>query len=117
MQRGILTGKITPGYTFNEGDSRVETPYYQPENIKRINRFSFIHKPLAENRGITLSQLVINWTIRQPGIAAALVGARSPEQVEENVRAADFRLSDEEITMINNQLSRLGLLTKLELIS
>jgi len=110
LQRGILTGKVTPDYTFNKGDSRVETPYYQPENIKRINDFLSSIKPVAENRCVTLSQLVINWTILQPGIAAALVGARSPEQVEENIRAADFRLSDEEIKEINNQLSRLRLL-------
>jgi aryl-alcohol dehydrogenase-like predicted oxidoreductase len=110
LQRGILTGKITPGYAFNAGDSRVDTPYYQPGNIKRINDFLSSIRPLAESRGITLSQLVINWTIRQPGIASALVGARSPEQVEENAKAADFRLTDEEIAMINNQLGKLQLL-------
>ena len=107
LQRGILTGKITPEHTFNTGDNRVETPYYQPENIKRINHFLAAIRPLAENRGITLSQLVINWTIKQPGIASALVGARSPEQVEENVKAADFQLTDDEITVINNQLAKL----------
>ena len=110
LQRGILTGKITPGYAFNAGDSRADTPYYQPENIKKINHFLSAIRPLAENRGITLSQLVINWTIQQPGITSALVGARSPEQVEENVKAADFMLSGEELTTINDQLQKIKLI-------
>ncbi|MBN2764595.1 MAG: aldo/keto reductase [Bacteroidales bacterium] len=109
LQRGILTGKITPGYTFNAGDSRVDTLYYQPENIERINSFLSALKPLTEKRAITLSQLVINWTIQQPGIASALVGARSPQQVEENVKAVDFMLDAEELKFINKQISQLEL--------
>ncbi len=109
LQRGILTGKVTPGSVFNAGDSRTETPYYQPENIIKINRFLSSIKPLADNRNITLSQLVINWTMQQPGITAVLVGARSPGQVEENAKAADFDLTTEEITLVNHQLSRVEL--------
>jgi aryl-alcohol dehydrogenase-like predicted oxidoreductase len=109
LQRGILTGKITPDYSFNPGDSRVETPYYQPDNIIRINHFLSSIKPLADARNITLSQLVINWTLQQPGIVSALVGARSPEQVEENIKSVTFSLWPEEIAMINDQLSHLEL--------
>ncbi|MBN1414097.1 MAG: aldo/keto reductase [Bacteroidales bacterium] len=109
LQRGILTGKVTQGYNFNAGDSRVDTPYYQPENISRINRFLATIKPIADDRGITLSQLVINWTLQQPGIASALVGARSPEQVEENAKAVDFMLTDEELKSINHHLNHLEL--------
>jgi aryl-alcohol dehydrogenase-like predicted oxidoreductase len=109
LQRGILTGKITSGYTFNEGDSRTETPYYQPGNIEKINRFLASIKPVAEKRQVTLSQLVINWTLQQPGITCALVGARSPEQVEENAKAVEFKLTGEELNFIDNHLKQLNL--------
>ena len=53
-------------------------------------------KPIAEAHGASLAQLVINWTIQEPGITAALVGARNPEQAIHNARAMDFALSEPE---------------------
>ena len=49
------------------------------------------------NSKVTLSQLVLNWTIQQPGITCALAGARNSAQVLDNVKAADFRLTHDEI--------------------
>jgi aryl-alcohol dehydrogenase-like predicted oxidoreductase len=59
-------------------------------------------KPIADERNVTLAQLVLNWTIQQPGITCALAGARNPSQVLENIGATDFRLTEEEISSINN---------------
>ena len=47
--------------------------------------------------------------MKQPGITSVLVGARSPEQVEENVKASAFDLNDEEISLISNELELLRL--------
>ena len=47
-----------------------------------------------------LAQIVINWTFSQPGITTAIVGARNPEQVEENAGAVNFKLTEEEIQKI-----------------
>ncbi len=77
LQRGLLTGKITPNYTFSEGDSRPGTRFYKPENIDRINTLLLKIKPIAENHNASLSQLVINWTANRPAIACVLVGARN----------------------------------------
>ncbi|MBN2214785.1 MAG: aldo/keto reductase [Bacteroidales bacterium] len=109
LQRGVLTGKITHGYKFGEGDNREDLPYFKGENLYKINHFLQKIKTIAEDREITLPQLVINWTMKQPGITCVLVGARSPEQVEENTRAAGFELTDEEINVINNELDKLKL--------
>ena len=68
---------------------------------------------IANELKVTLSQLVLNWTILQPGITCALVGARNASQVLDNVKAADFRLTSEEITLINKLLSDLKLETKI----
>ena len=77
MQRGLLTGKIKPGHKFNEGDTRPATPYFKEPNLSNILNFLEKIRPIAENHNATLSQVVLNWTIRQPGITCALAGARN----------------------------------------
>jgi aryl-alcohol dehydrogenase-like predicted oxidoreductase len=109
LQRGLLTGKITEDYSFAPGDHRPNTLPFRPENLKRTNEFLRKIKPIADEKGCTLSQLVIQWTIRQPGITVALVGARNPKQAEENARAIDFPLTREELETINAQLNELEL--------
>lgn len=109
LQRGLLTGKMEPGYEFNEGDTRANERYFTDENIRRVNQFLDSIKPVAEDKGATLAQLVIQWTIQQPGITIALVGARRPEQAIDNARAADIDLRPDEIKFINNQLAQLEL--------
>ena len=109
LQRGLLTGKITPDYTFEPGDSRPDTPHFRPGNLKRINGFLDELLPVAEERHATLSQLAIAWTLRQPGITVALVGARTEQQVRQNAGAMQVELSDDELTWINEKLENLVL--------
>lgn len=105
MQRGLLTGKIRPGHKFNEGDSRPDTPWFREPNLSNIIQLLEKLKPIAEGYDATLSQLVLNWTIQQPGITCALAGARNPEQTIENIGAVRFRLSAEDINLINKYIS------------
>lgn len=109
MERGLLTGKMTPGYKFNEGDHRAQNPYFTDENISRTNEFLAKIKPLAEDKNVTLAQLVIRWTIEQQGITIALVGARNEDQALQNAKAIDVKLKDEEILFINDELNKLKL--------
>jgi len=113
LQRGLLTGKIKQGHIFNEGDTRPTTLYYKEPNFSRIMHLTDSLEEIAQDINVTLSQLVLNWTIQQPGITCALAGARNAAQVLENVKAADFRLSSEEITGINDLISNLKLETKI----
>jgi aryl-alcohol dehydrogenase-like predicted oxidoreductase len=64
---------------------------------------------LADEKNATLSQLVIRWTIEQPGITIALVGARNAAQSVENAKAAQLKLNSEEISFINSELAKLKL--------
>ncbi|MDR8392877.1 aldo/keto reductase [Aliifodinibius sp. S!AR15-10] len=111
FQRGLLTGKMSPGYEFGEGDTRANEIYYTDENIQRTNEMLEKIKPIAEEKGATLPQLVIQWTIQQPGITIALVGARTPEQSTQNAKAADLKLLPDEIKFIDNQIKELELET------
>ena len=105
LQRGLLAGKIKPDHTFGEGDTRANNMHYTKENIIRVNTFLETLKPLAESKNATLAQLVIRWTIEQPGITIALVSARNPQQAILNAKVADIKLSPDEIKFINLKLN------------
>ena len=107
LQRGLLTGKFKPGHQFNEGDHRADQHYFKDENLKRTNEFLDRIKPMADEKGLTLAELVILWTVEQPGITIALVGARNASQAVQNARAMNSQLSDEEIEIINRELDKL----------
>lgn len=109
LERGLLTGKIKPGHQFAEGDHRAGLPYFSQENIKRTNQFLDKIKPLASDKGATLSQLVLRWTVEQPGITIALAGARNAEQSVQNARSMDVKLSADELTFITSELNKLKL--------
>lgn len=68
LERGLLTGKMKPGHQFGEGDHRANLYFFQDENLKRTNAFLQKIKPLADDKKASLAQLVIRWTVEQPGI-------------------------------------------------
>lgn len=109
LQRGLLTGKMQAGYTFQPNDTRKGQVFYTDENLNLIN--SFLQKliPLAQAKNATISQLVIRWTIEQPGITIALVGARNVSQAVQNAGAANIKLNQEEIAFITGKLNQLRL--------
>ncbi len=103
LERGLLTGKIEPGHHFVEGDHRSE--YFTPENIVRTDEMLKKLKPLAAEKGATLAQLVLRWTIDHPGITIALVGARNAAQAIENAKAVNVKLTKEDIAFIDNAVA------------
>lgn len=107
LQRGLLTGKIKPGHQFKEDDHRGRNKFFQEPNLTRTNEFLEKIKPIAESHNATLGQLVINWTLRRPGITCALVGARNSEQMKQNAESLSFELSEDEIDQINAELETL----------
>lgn len=109
LQRGLLTGKMEPGQEFGEGDDRANSPYYTDENIERVNGFLESIRPAADKYNASLAQLTIAWTLAQPGITIALVGARNVEQATQNAQAADINLSDKDLSYINEHLEALEL--------
>ena len=109
LQRGLLTGKIKAGHHFNEGDGRLELPWFRGENLEKINGFLDRIKYIAEEKHVTLAQLFLAWTIAQPGITIALAGARNPKQAIENAGGMELSLSDEEITLIRDEAEKLSL--------
>jgi aryl-alcohol dehydrogenase-like predicted oxidoreductase len=109
MERGVLTGKMKPGHQFAAGDHRQSLPFFKEENLKRTNNFLDQVKYIAEEKQLTLGQLVILWTLQQPGITITLVGARNKEQALQNAKAIDQELSSDEVNVITGYLNKLEL--------
>ncbi|MBB6236629.1 aryl-alcohol dehydrogenase-like predicted oxidoreductase [Pedobacter sp. AK013] len=108
MERGLLTGKMTADYKFEEGDHRQGNKFFSPESIEKTNAFLAKIKPLADEKNATLSQLVLRWTVERPGITIALVGARNEKQAVQNAEAINVKLNAEEIQFINTELKKAG---------
>jgi methylglyoxal reductase len=100
LANGLLTGKIGPEREFKGDDLRRDNPRFSKENRVRVQEMLRKCQPIAEAHKLTLAQLVIAWTLAQPGLTHALVGARGPEQAKENARSGDVVLSAEELATI-----------------
>lgn len=109
LQRGLLTGKIKENQSFPEGDHRDGNKFFQADFVRKTNQFLDLIRPIAEDKGASLTQLVLAWTLSQPGISMALVGARNAEQARHNALAADLSLDEEEIALISAHLMESGL--------
>lgn len=99
MQSGLLTGRFDRSRLASDDWRQKISLFREPE---LSNALSFVDalRPLAAKRGKTVGQLAVAWVLRKPRVTAAIVGARSEKQVEENIGAAGWSLTDEEIERI-----------------
>ena len=109
LERGLLTGKMKPGYHFGADDHRAKLHFFKDENLKRVEEFLNKIKPLADYKNATLGQLVLRWTVEQPGITIALAGARDAKQALQNAAAVNIILTNDEINFITGHLNQLEL--------
>jgi aryl-alcohol dehydrogenase-like predicted oxidoreductase len=91
---GLLTGRIGPDRTFAGDDLRIADPRFSVANRQKVAEFAREIAPIASAHDATVAQLVIAWTLQQPGIGFALCGARNPHQAAENARAGTIRLDE-----------------------
>ena len=106
IAQGLLTGKVGPDRSFDEGDQRRNKERFSVENREKVADMLAEFLPVARDRNATLAQLVIAWTVAQEGLTHALVGARNPEQALENAKAGDLVLSPEELELIDDAIDR-----------
>jgi 1-deoxyxylulose-5-phosphate synthase len=107
LAQGVLTGKYRPGEP-PPADSRATSSkmnrfikqWLTDAMLDAVQRL----RPVADDAGMTMSQLALAWVLRQPNVAAAIVGASRPEQVHENAAAAGVQLSDDTLRAIDDAL-------------
>ncbi|MFK4809736.1 aldo/keto reductase [Devosia sp. ZW T5_3] len=98
---GLLTGKIGPDRQFEGDDQRRTDPLFSAGNRVKVARFADAVRPLADGHGSSIAQLVIAWTLQQPGITFGLCGARNPAQALDNARAGTLALSADDLANID----------------
>lgn len=98
---GLLTGKVGPEREFPESDLRSKQKRFSAGNRQKIADLLTEFQPVAEKHGCTMAQLVIAWTVSQPGLTHALVGARNAAQAKENAAAGRITLDQEDLELMN----------------
>ena len=104
LEQGLLTGKITMESSFSKDEFRSNLNWMKPINRQKVINLLNSWDYLKNKYNCTTSQLVIAWTISQPGITFALCGARKVYQIEDNVKAADIILTDEDILQMRKDI-------------
>jgi aryl-alcohol dehydrogenase-like predicted oxidoreductase len=108
LMKGLLTGKFSRDHRFPPGDGRLKYPAFQPGEWEKNHDLLEDLRSLAEELGCTVTQLVVAWTIAQPGIAAALCGAKRPDQIADSAGAMQVVLTPEHHARLTAALARRG---------
>jgi aryl-alcohol dehydrogenase-like predicted oxidoreductase len=96
MAHGLLSGHMATSTTFDPDDWRSKSPDFTGETFRRNLAVVQRLKAVARERGISLPQLAVAWTLANPAVQVAIVGAHHPQQLDETAAAADIKLSDAE---------------------
>lgn len=107
MVSGLLTGKMTAERVRNmpDDDFRKRSPNFNEPKLSRNLALAELLREIGKSHGVGPGVVAIAWTLRNPVITAAIVGARRPEQVDGVLPAATFRLSDAEAERIERWLA------------
>ncbi len=108
MAQGVLSGKYLPGQQAPAGSRATDEKsgaqfiqsFLRDEVLEAVQRL----KPVAEQAGLTMPQLAIAWVLQNPNVAAALVGASRPEQLEDSVKASGVTLDADTMAAIDDAL-------------
>src|SRR5690606_8874967 len=106
--QGVLTGKYKPGEpppagtraTDDKGGADMIKRFLDDDLLTRVQNL----RPFADDLGLSMAQLAIAWTLQNPNVSAALVGASRPEQVADNVKAAGVKLKEDVMKKIDDVL-------------
>jgi len=108
MQSGLLTDNFTATRVAKMAadDWRRRSPEFNEPNLSRNLAFRDALRPIAQRHGASVSAVAIAWTLAWPGVTGAIVGARTPAQVEGWIQAATLKLSVADLEQITSALER-----------
>jgi aryl-alcohol dehydrogenase-like predicted oxidoreductase len=106
MMSGLLTGKMTPERVANlpQDDWRRNDPEFKEPRLSRNLALAEKLSEIGYLHGVSAGVVAIAWTLHNPAVTGAIVGGRRPEQVDDIIPAAEFRLSDSEFAEIEQFL-------------
>jgi len=110
MQSGLLTDRFTAArvQSLADDDWRRGSAQFRQPNLGRNLALRDALEPVAKRHGTTTAAVAAAWTLACPGVTGAIVGARSPEQVDGWIGAASLRLTGEDLDEIAQAIERTG---------
>jgi aryl-alcohol dehydrogenase-like predicted oxidoreductase len=102
---GLLSGKFSEGAAGPEGARRT-TFDFPPIDRERAFRCVEAMRPIAKAHGVSVARLALAWVLHQPGITSIIIGAKTNEQLMDNIAATDLKLSEAELKTLD-EVSRL----------
>jgi aryl-alcohol dehydrogenase-like predicted oxidoreductase len=110
MQSGLLTDRFSQERVaaMAADDWRRRNPQFQSPRLEANLALRDALKPVAARRGVTVGALAVAWTLAWPGVSGAIVGARSPEQVDGWIGAAGLALDPDDLDAIAQAVERTG---------
>ncbi len=111
LAQGVLTGKYLPGKKAPAGSRATDkkngagmiSGWLREEVLTAVQKLV----PVAEEAGLTMSQLAIAWVLHNPNVSAAIMGATKPSQVKENAKASGIKLDAQTMKAIDKALGKL----------
>lgn len=97
LAKGLLGGKYRPGHQFDADDERRQFNFLQGKLFEEGYEVAQRLAAWAADHRRDIVQLAIAWTLAHPAVTSPIVGARTPEQVYHNARAADWRLTQTDL--------------------
>jgi aryl-alcohol dehydrogenase-like predicted oxidoreductase len=108
LRNGLLCGSMTRQRIagFPSNDCRRNLADFQEPRLSRNLEFVEVVRQIASGHGRTPGEIAVAWALRQPAVTGAIVGARTPGQIDSLVNAASFRWSEQELEEIELFLER-----------
>ena len=97
---GLLSGKFTEAATGPEGARRT-TFDFPPVDRARAFRAVEAMRPIAAAHGVSVARVALAWVLRKPAITSVIIGAKTLDQLADNLASADLKLSDAEMTALD----------------
>jgi len=110
MQSGLLTDTFAADRVSSlaEDDWRRRSQEFQPPNLGRNLALRDALRPIAARHGTSVACIAIAWVLAWPGVTGAIVGARSPQQVDGWIGAASIALTEQDLEEIAAAIQRTG---------
>jgi len=102
LGRGFLSGRVTSPDDLDPDDFRRRNPRFQGENFDRNLELVERVREIAEEKGVTPAQLALAWVLRQGDDIVPIPGTKRARYLEENAKAAEVELSDEDLARIED---------------
>jgi len=102
LAHGLLTGALDENTRFAADDWRSGAPFFKGEAYRRnVEVVNELERFASEELGVSVSRLAIAWTLANPAVQVAIVGARHPGHIEDSVAAAELSLSEADLEQID----------------